>query len=722
MQVLAPRPLATLPVEAPTVQATATHCPYCAMQCGMSLKRDEAVGVGWAVHPRQFPTNNGGLCRKGWTSTELLQHPERLTSPLLRRAKGETLVEVGWDEALDFVARKVQQIQCEHGRDKVAVFGGGGLTNEKAYWLGKFARVALQTPNIDYNGRFCMASAASANNLAFGVDRGLPFPMADIGRANAVLLVGSNAAETMPPIMQYFDALREGGGQFIVVDPRRTPTAATATLHLQNTPGTDLALANGLLHFAIERGFIDHDFIAARTTGWEDVRRVAASYWPDRVESITGVPVKKMQAALEYLHDAERALILSARGAEQQSKGTETVLAFINLALALGKAGKEGSGYGTLTGQGNGQGGREHGQKCDQLPGYRKINDPAHRQYISEVWGIDEADLPRAGKNAYDLLDSLGAPGGPRAMILVGSNLVVSAPRSMHIRERLQSLEMLVVSDLFLSETAELADVVFPVTQWAEEEGTMTNLEGRVLRRVQAKEPPRGVRSDLQVLAGLAARLGKHKYFADPAPRAVWAELRRATKGGLADYSGISYERIEREDGVFWPCAGDPNLSGPEQVLAPPEPDTPRLFLDRFATPDGRARFTPVAHRPAGEEPDSEFPLFLTTGRIMGHYQSGTQTRRVKALSSERPRAFVEMHPALARTHGIAEGEMVRVQSRRGTGEFEARITTTIRRDTVFIPFHWGGQGCANLLTNPELDPISKMPEFKLCAVRIERQ
>ncbi len=721
MEVLAPsRPLAILPLE-PRAKATATHCPYCSMQCGMNLVRAQPMpgeaelssDAGWEVQPRQFPTNKGGLCRKGWTSTELLDHAERLTSPLLRRSKDEPLQEVSWDEALDFVASKIQAIQREHGRDKIAVFGGGGLTNEKGYWLGKFARVALQTPNIDYNGRFCMSSAASANVLAFGLDRGLPFPMSDIARADAILLVGSNVAETMPPVMQYFDAHREKGGHLIVVDPRRTPTAASASLHLQNTPGTDLALANGLLNIAISKGTINHNFIRSRTVGWEEARRAAASYWPDRVEAITGVPVAKMEAAVKYLHVAERALILTARGAEQQSKGTETVLAFINLALALGKAGKKGSGCGTLTGQGNGQGGREHGQKCDQLPGYRKIENPEHRAFIAQVWGIEESELPRAGKPAFELLSTLGTEQGARALIVMGSNVAVSAPKALLIQERLRALDLLVVSDLFLSETAELADVVLPSTQWAEEEGTMTNFEGRVLHRRKGKDAPQGVKSDLQVLALLAARLGKRFYFSDPTPRAVWNELRRATEGGPADYSGISYERIDRDDGVFWPCRA--RVEGHEQ------PDTPRLFLDKFATEDGRARFHAVAHRPAGEEPDEDFPLFLTTGRVMGQYQSGTQTRRVKSLNRERPRAFVEMHPALALAHGIQDGELVRVESRRGSGVFEARVVKTIRRDTIFIPFHWGGAQCANVLTNPEIDPISKMPEFKICAAKIEK-
>ncbi len=691
------------------VSVTPTHCPYCAMQCGMNLRAPQKEGESeWTIELRDFPTNKGGLCRKGWTSAQLLGHSERLTAPLLRREKGAALEEVSWDEALDFIVEKIQKIQCESGPEKIAVFGGGGLTNEKAYWLGKFARVALRTPNIDYNGRFCMASAASAGIRAFGIDRGLPFPMSDIAQADTILLVGSNVAETMPPIMQYFDAQRENGGQLIVVDPRRTPTASSATLHLQTTPGSDLALANGLLNIAIRKGYLDKDFIDARTIGWEETRRVAMAYWPERVEMMTGIALAKLEAACKYLHQGNRVLVLTARGAEQHSKGTDTVQAFINLSLALGKAGKEGSGFGTITGQGNGQGGREHGQKADQLPGYRKIDNPEHRAFISQIWEIDERDLPQKGVSAYELLDALGTENGARAMIVMGSNVAVSVPRSMHIRERLQALDLLVVADLFLSETAALADVVLPSTQWAEEEGTMTNLEGRVLRRKQAKIPPPNVWSDLKILSTLAARLGRERWFSTDNASEVWDELRRASAGGAADYSGISYNRIERENGVFWPC--------PENGDS-----TPRMFLDKFATSDGRARFCAVAHREAGEEPDRDFPLFLTTGRLMGHYQSGTQTRRVPELNANAPNSFVEMHPALAQALKINHDELVRVVSRRGEARALAKVTKTIRRDTIFMPFHWGDDGCANVLTNPELDPISKMPEFKLCAARVEK-
>jgi assimilatory nitrate reductase catalytic subunit len=663
------------------------------------------------VAARDFPTNRGGLCQKGWTAAELLDHPQRLTTPLVRDSRLDPLRPASWAEALSRVAGRLTELRREHGDDAVAVFGGGGLTNEKAYALGKFARVALRTRYIDYNGRFCMSSAAAAGIRAFGVDRGMPFPLADVGEADTLVLVGANVAETMPPFARYLAEQRRGGGNQIVIDPRATPTARGGTLHLQLTPGTDLALANGLLHLVLTNGLADTDYIAARTTGFAQVRRTVAAYWPARVERLTGVPAADLEATARALATARRAIVLTARGAEQHAKGVDTVTAWINLALALGLPGRPGSGYGCLTGQGNGQGGREHGQKADQLPGYRRIDDPAARAHIAGVWGIDEADLPGPGVSAYELLDMLGGRrGGPRALLVFGSNPAVSAPRAGRVERRLAELDLLVVADFVLSETAALADVVLPVAQWAEEDGTMTNLEGRVLRRRALRKPPPGVRTDLAVLAELAERLGSPTGGAGFAsdPRAVFEELRRATAGGVADYAGVTWERVDAEDGVFWPC---PTRDGP---------GTPRLFATGFATPDGRARFVAVEHRPAAEELSERFPLYLTTGRVLAHYQSGAQTRRIAPLEAAAPHAFVELHPDLAERIGVADGDEVRVTSSRGAMRAPARLTETIRPDTVFAPFHWGGAGRANSVTSDALDPVSRMPEFKVCAVRVE--
>ena len=686
--------------------STDTHCPYCALQCGMRLRVGAAPAPGGGrtteVSARDFPTNRGGLCQKGWTSPQVLTAPDRITTPLIRDAGG-VLRPATWEQALDFVVDRVRSIHAESGRDAVAVFGSGGLTNEKAYQLGKFARLALGTRYIDYNGRFCMSSGAAAGNRAFGLDRGLPFPLAEIAETDALLLVGSNLADTMPPAIAHLEALIARGGALIVVDPRRTPTAEVASLHLQNLPGSDLALALGLLHLVVVGGHVDTDYIAANTNGWEDVGPLVAAYWPERVERMTGVPVAELRRAVDLLVGAPTAMVLTARGAEQQSKGTDTASAFINLALALGLPGRPLSGWGCITGQGNGQGGREHGQKADQLPGYRSITDPAARAHVAGVWGVDPESIPGPGRSATELLDACGRD--IQALVVLASNIVVSAPDFGTVARRLADLDLLVVADVVLSETASLADVVLPVAQWAEETGTMTNLEGRVSLRHKAIDAPPLVRTDLEVIAGIAASVGCDQGFSVE-PEEVFNELRRASAGGVADYSGITYARIDDEGGVCWPC---PNVD---------HPGTPRLFADGFAHSDGRARFWPVEHRPAAEEPDAEFPLYLTTGRVRAQYQSGAQTRRVPALAAVEPSAFVEMHPHLAETLGVVDGEVVLLETRRGRALLPARVTATVGEETLFVPFHWGE---ANLLTNSALDPTSRMPEFKVCAVQVSK-
>ncbi|MBS1907916.1 MAG: molybdopterin oxidoreductase family protein [Actinobacteria bacterium] len=712
----------TATASTPPAEA-ATHCPYCALQCAMTLTPTPQGPAPVRVEPRMFPTNRGGLCKKGWTSAELLATPDRLSTPLIREA-GE-LRPAGWDEALTRIVAQLQAIRREDGADAVAVFGGGGLTNEKAYQLGKFARLALGTSRIDYNGRFCMASAAAAGNRAFGIDRGLPFPVEDLDDADTILLLGSNVAATMPPLLGHLAGARAAGG-LIVVDPRRSQTvqltADGAGVHLQPVPGSDLVVLLGLTHIVLAEGLADLEYLASRTTGSDAVRRSVAAWWPERVQAATGVPVAQLRAVARRLAGARGAYVLTGRGVEQHADGTDTVTAAINLALVLGLPGRRGSGYGTLTGQGNGQGGREHGQKCDQLPGYRKIADPGHRAAVAEVWGVDPAVLPGPGAPAVQLLGMLGAPGGVRALLVHGANVIVSGPDAARTRAGLEALDLLVVCDFVLSETAALADVVLPVTQWAEEEGTMTNLEGRVIRRRRALRAPDGVRSELEILADLAARLEAPSVWpTDPA--VVFDELARASAGGIADYSGLSHALLDAqlEAGIaaHWPY---PAGSG----------GTPRLFEERFWHADGRARMVAVRPRERGTDdghdvasPESAAAgrpaaqLTLVTGRLLEHYQSGAQTRRVPELADAQPRVQAELHPATAARLGIADGDPVVLRNRRGAVTAVAQLAERIRMDTVFLPFHFPEDECANLLTAAVVDPISGMPEFKRTAVTV---
>jgi assimilatory nitrate reductase catalytic subunit len=704
-----------------------THCPYCALQCAMTLTPAPDHGAGAAPAPaaepakptapldvsgRDFPTNRGGLCRKGWTSASLLNHNGRVTEPLLKGSDG-VHQPISWEQALALIVAAVKDTQRQYGNDAVGVFGGGGLTNEKAYMLGKFARLALRTSRIDYNGRFCMSSAAAAGNRAFGVDRGLPFPVADLDSASVILMLGSNVAETMPPFVQHLQGARDAGG-LIVVDPRRSATAAFTSdgggLHLQPTPGTDLALLLGISHVVVHEGLVDSAFVEEKTSGYASVVRSLNAFWPERVQTITGVPANLIRETARRLAQGARAggsYILSGRGVEQHVDGTDTATAAINLSLLLGLPGSARSGYGTLTGQGNGQGGREHGQKADQLPGYRKITDPAARAHVARVWGIDESLIPGPGLPAVELLKSLGKPDGVRCLLVHGANVVVSAPDTNAVTAGLRALDFLVVCDFFMSETALEADLVLPVTQWAEEEGTLTNLEGRVIRRRRALTPPPGVRSELWLMARLAELLEAPSSFSDD-PETVFEELRLASAGGLADYSGIDYAMLDRGEAAYWPYPV--GSSG-----------TPRLFTDAFGHPDGRAVMVPVKPSKRASRSFADDSLALATGRLLEHYQSGAQTRRVAELLAAQPQVRLLIHPATAASRGITDGDYATVTNERGEVLCRAELSNAVRPDTVFLPFHFPGQENANRLTEAATDPISGMPEFKTSRVWVRR-
>ncbi len=664
-------------------------------------------GDGPARGDSDFPVNRGQLCIKGFTSTELLRRDDRIRRPLVRGRDG-VLRTAGWDAALDELAYRLSSTRRTHGPGANAVFGSGALTNEKAYLVGKFARVALGTPHVDYNGRFCMASAAAGARRAFGIDRGLPFPVSDIERADVLVLWGSNCLDTMPPVRQWIDAQREAGGTRIVVDPRRSATVAEGDLHLQLIPGSDLALANGLLHAALVDGLVNETFVRARTTGFAAVRSLVLASGPDEAERRTGIAWELIRRAAQLMASGPATMLLSGRGPEQQTKGVDTVNALTNLVLALGQIGRPGAGYGCITGQGNGQGGRELGQKADQLPGCRSITSARDRAHVAAVWGIDPERMPGPGWSAVEIIDHLGVPGGIHSLLVVGANLAVAAPDAGAARAALARLDTLAVLDAFPNETTDLADIVLPVTQWAEEDGTMTNLEGRVIRRRSARRAPSGIRSDLAILTELADRLGYGASFPSARPEAIFDEIRRATAGSSADYAGITYDRIDRARGIYWPC--------PDET----HPGTPRLFQERFAHPDGLARFVPVRHRPAAEEPDDEYPLWFTTGRYRAHYNSGAQTRAIPALLGAHAHPSLHIHPLTADRLRVRDGERVRVTSRRGSLLLDAEVDPGMRPDTLFAPFHWGGDQSANLLTIAAVDPTSHMPEFKLCAVRVE--
>ena len=682
-----------------------THCCFCGVQCGIQLKVKDNKVIGFEPW-EEFPVNQGKLCPKGVKRYLQNDHPDRLLSPLIRSDDG--FREASWDEAMDKTVAAIKSIQAKHGKDAFAFLGGASMTNEKSYLNGKFARVALQTANIDYNGRLCMVSAGAANRMAFGVDRAAN-PWSDIPLAKVILLTGTNLAECFPILTDYVWRARDAGAKIIVIDPRITPIARTADLFLPVRPGRDSALANGIFHVMIERGWIDEKFIAEHTHDFDKVRELVKKYTPAVTEKITGVPAKSILAVAEAWGTAETSMLLHARGIEHHTKGVENVLTYINLVLASGRIGKPGSGYGTITGQGNGQGGREHGQRCNQLPGGRDISKPEHRQFIADFWKIPEPELPKQGLTACEIIDAIER-GEIKGLLSISFNPLVSIPDSNRTRAALDKLEFFACIDPFLSETARHADVVFAGSLQEEDEGTVTTGEGRCVRLRNSVTPPGNARVAWQIICDLAKRLGKEKFFTYANAGEIFTELTAASKGGPIDYSGMTYERIEQNMGLFWPCP------------APEHPGTLRLFEGgKFYHPDGKAKFHAYEYRPPAEDVDAEFPIFYTTGRVVSQYLSGTQTRRIGALVDQYPEPLCEMHPLLAAKFGIQDRDLVKVTTRRGDMTLPAQVVKTIRPDTIFIPYHWAGNKAANQLTNRALDPISKIPEFKVCACKIEK-
>lgn len=681
-----------------------THCSFCGVQCGMHLRvaGNEVIGV----EPRMDTHNKGKLCPKGVAAYQQISHQERLTHPLVRDAG--ILRRATWDEALDRVVSGIQRIQSEGGPHAVATYGGASMVTEKTYYLGKFARLGLGTRFTDYNGRMCMVSAGAANFAAFGVDRSAN-PITDVAEADVLLVLGANIAETFPIYIRWFWEAIDRGATIICVDPRETTLARVAQLHLPIRPGTDGALLNAMLHVIIREGLVDEDFVAANTTGFDEAAAAVAEWTPERAAEVCGIPAADIVRAAELYGRADKAMLSHARGMEHQVMGARNAMAAINLCLATGNIGRPGAGYGTITGQGNGQGGREHGQKCDQLPGQRFFTDPGAIEHVASVWGVDPASLPGPGEPIFQQLDRMEA-GEIRGLINICSNPIVSWPDAGRTAKILENLELYVVIDIFLSESAELAaDVVLPGSAWAESEGVVANSDALVCKINKAVDPPGEAKPDMWILGEIARRLGKGKYFPEQDEAEIFDELRLASQGGRADYYGITYERLEKEGPIPWPC---PSLD---------HPGTPRMFEDfRFYTDDGKARFNPVEVEPSAEEPDDEYPIRLTTGRNVAQYLSGNQTRRIGYLSDQTPAPWVEIHPSTAARYGIVDGAAVRVSSRRGSTVLPALVVKTIREDSVFIPYHWAPPVAANQLTKSSFDPISWIPAFKTAAVRIE--
>ncbi len=695
-----------------------THCCFCGQQCGLQLKVYDNQVIGFEPW-YDFPFNKGKLCPKGVKRYLQGSHPDRLLHAMQPDASAPGgFSPMDYDTAIKRVASEIERIQSQYGRDAFGLLSGASLTTEKTYLMGKFAHMCLRTANIDYNGRLCMVSAAAGNKKAFGVDRAAN-PWSDIIGTDVVWISGANIADCAPITTDYVWQAREQGAKIIVVDPRITPIARTCDLFLPIKPGRDVILFNGVLHLMIENDWLDHEFINNHTVGFDEVATSVKEWTPAKTAQATGIAERAIRQAAEWWGTASKSFLMHARGIEHHSHGVQNVLGAINIVLASGRIGRPQCGYATITGQANGQGGREHGQKCDQLPGARDLANPAHRAHVAGVWGMNPDDLPMPGVDAYEIFRKIER-GEIKGLLSICFNPLVSLPDNSYVRSQLEKLEFYVAIDFFLNETAHYADIVLPGSLHEEDEGTVTQVEGRVIKINKAVDSPGDARQDWRIIQDIAHALDREEGFTFKEPREIFDELRRASAGGIADYAGITYEKIEAQGGVFWPCPSEDH-EGTPRLFEPGSWNPVAKGAGPFYFPDGKAHFNIAPYTPPAEDPDENYPLFLTTGRVVSQFLSGTQTRRIGPLVDQYPEPRIEIHPSLADQMGIKNGDWVTAESRRGEVTLQASVVRTIRPDTIFIPYHWADRKSANQLTVSAQDPISKIPEYKVCAVRIRK-
>jgi ferredoxin-nitrate reductase len=688
-------------------------CPYCGVGCGV----DVGVEGGRVIAIRgdkRHPANFGKLCPKPAGLPEALSSPDRLTHPLRRKQSGE-LEQVSWDDALDELAERLAGTLERCGPRGAGFYISGQLLTEDYYVVSKLAKGFLRTNNLDSNSRLCMTSAAAGYKGAFGTD-GPPTSYADIEEATCFLLWGTNTADCHPVTFgRIKDRKKAPNVSVIVVDPRRTPTAKIADLHLPIKPGTDLALANAMFHILVDEGLIDRQYIADHTNGFEEAARVAREWSPERAAVVCGVPAEDIVRATRMFGKAKASLSLWTMGINQSTVGTLKNRAIINLHLVTGHMGSLGAGPFSLTGQPNAMGGREVGGLTHLLPGYRLVENPEHRRQVEEAWGLEPGSIPEEpGLPATEMFRALDE-GETEFMWVVATNPAVSMPDLARARRALRDAGFAVVQDAYPTETTRLADLVLPAAQWGEKAGTMTNSERRVSLVEKLVEPPGEARSDWEIFAEVGRRLGHAEAFGWEDASEVFAEYRELTCGTPVDITGLSHEKL-REGPVQWPAP---------KTAAGEYPGTARLYTDgAFNTPDRRARFVATPHRGLYEPPSKKYPLVLSTGRVKNQWHTMTRTGRSAKLVWGLEGPFVEIHPEAARRAGIADGDPTRIISIRGSFVARARVTEDIEQGTVFAPWHWGDLwtegGSVNETTHDATCPTSKEPELKGAAVRLE--
>ena len=646
----------------------------------------------WFGHP----ISQGRLCIKGWNAHEFIHHEDRLKKPLIR--EGDSFKEVSWEQALKFVAQRLGEIRAKNGPNSLAFLSSAKCTNEENYLMQKFARAVIGTNNVDHCARLCHASTVAGLARAFG-SGAMTNSVPDLEEAKCFFIIGSDTMSQHPLIARRLMMAKEKGAKIILADPREIQISRFADLHLKHRPGSDVALINGMMRYILDQGLEDKDFISERTEDFESLKEVLEKVSLEEVEQITGVPAKQIEEAASIYAQAESSAIIYAMGITQHTTGTDNVLSLANLAMLTGNLGKPGTGVNPLRGQNNVQGACDLGALPNVFPAYQAVTDEEKRRRIAEAWGV--AELPsQVGLTVVEMMNA-ALKGELKAMYIMGENPMVSDPDIGHVEEALKSLDFLVVQDIFLTETASLADVVLPAASWAEKEGTYTGTDRRVQLSRKAIEPLWDSKPDWEIICELAKEMGAGEGFSFSSPSQIFEEMRKVTPS----YAGMNYERLNQPEGLQWPC--------PEES----HPGTPILHTKAFTR--GKGKFHPVAYKEPAEMPDEEFPLILTTGRVPSQWHTRSMTGRSPTLDSEFPEGFVEINPEDAQRLGISNGEIVEVSSRRGEIQAKAHVTEKINPGVVFIPFHFA-ERAANRLTNPALDPIAKIPEFKVCAVNIK--
>lgn len=700
------------------MESVRTVCPYCGVGCGLEVVKGP---TGPKVRgDRAHPSSHGMVCVKGATILESIDR-DRLLHPLWRASLADEFQRISWDQALDLIVDRIQAVLATQGPDGLCMYGSGQFVTEDYYTAQKLMKGCLGTNNFDANSRLCMSSAVSGYLRSFGAD-GPPCSYDDLELTDCLVAIGTNTAECHPIVFNRFrkhHKANPGKVRLIVIDPRCTETGQVADLHLPIRPGTDIDLLNGIAHLLLKWGRVDRAYIEAHTGGFAAYEAIAQHYEPAWVADRCGIPAESIEAAARIWAESDRVLSLWSMGINQSSEGTAKVRSIINLHLLTGQIGKPGAGPFSLTGQPNAMGGREAGGLSRLLPGYRSVTNPQHRAEVEEFWQLPPGRISaETGRSAWEIVEGLET-GDVGLLWIAATNPAVSFPDLNRTKAALRRSPFTIYQEAYYpTETSAFAHLLLPATQWSEKTGTMTNSERFVTLSQGFQPPPGEAREDWAIFAEVGRRLGFREQFWFESSADVYREFVQLTRDRPCDMTGLSHDRLREQGPLQWPC--------PDSEAATADRPVHRLYTDgQFHTPDRRAQFIAVHSRGLAEPPDETYPLVLTVGRLYGHWHTQTRTGRIGKIQKMHPHPFIEIHPKDAEPLGIAEGDWVAVKSRRGDGQFPAKVTRAIAPGTVFVPMHWGAlwsDGAeANALTHPEACPDSFEPELKACAVQLQK-